>query len=164
MFLLACWVLSLDDSSIKSVPRFNNPTVIRLAGVLLVLLSCIISAINIKRLLSSKPGLILNENGILDCSGLISEIIPWSNITGVNLFEVHNEKMVAIQVINPEKYLEGGNPVKLSLRREYFKICGSPFAITPATLNVDINSLINTLLSNVDKYGKRSNAPTGQMG
>ena len=157
MLFLALWMLFLDDETIKSMPRFNNPMVVHLAGGLGIALCCLISAINIKRLLSNKPGLILNKEGLFDCSGLVSEVIPWPDIIGVNLFEVHNEKMVAIQVANPEKYLKNGNPVKLSLRKEYFKICGSPIAITPASLNVEISNLTNTLISYLSKYGKKSN-------
>src|SRR5262245_60883536 len=47
------------------------------------------------RLMRRKPALVLDDNGITDTASVISSgFIPWSDVTGIRILTIRNQKML----------------------------------------------------------------------
>ena len=70
------------------------------------------------------------------------------------MFEAHKQKILIIEVLSPEKYIEVGNPVKRALLRMSYKMCGSPIALSSNSLNVSFEELEEICNRYLAKYGR----------
>jgi hypothetical protein len=61
--------------------------------------------------------------------------------------------MLVIRVMSPEAYIERGNPLKRSLNRMNFKLCGSPLAISATTLKINFDELVRLCSAYHARYG-----------
>jgi hypothetical protein len=110
-------------------------------------------AVGIKKLFETKAGLIINRRGIHDSSsGVAAGFIPWSDIEGFSMFVIHNQKMVVVKVVDPEKYIAIGGSLRQTLNRANFKLCGSPLAISANTLKIKFDDLLRVLNESHVRY------------
>lgn len=151
---LGLWLSSLDSVAIESSRRFNNPTFVHGIGWLSVVFGVLCGIFGIKKLFDKKPGLVFNATGIIDnSSGICAGLIPWNEISGFDIYEVHKQKMLVILLKNPDKYIEMGNAIKRNLNKVNFKLCGSPIVITSSTLKVNFDGLLKISNEYLAKYG-----------
>jgi len=150
------WMLSLEEAEIVELRRLSNPTLFR--GIAAVALAggalCVYFAI--RKMFDSRPGLVLSAEGILDnSSGVAAGLIPWADITGFTVYEVHRTKMLIVMVRDNEKYLQRGNPVQRALHRANTRMVGSPIAISSSTLKIGFDELC----AEVEAWRARHGAP-----
>ncbi len=152
------WLLSLDAENIRTSSSFrllfNNPTFAYGLGALAILFFGGLGIFLFKKLFDKKPGLIFNESGIVDNASAVSAgFIPWSEVTGSDIFEMAQQKMLIIMVTDPQKYVDRGNPLKRKLNQANYKMCGSPIAISSNALKMDFSELSSIFHQYQQKYG-----------
>ena len=146
---LGVWFLSRDASDIASRDHFNSPAFILGLGIVMVVFfgACVVVAF--WRLISSKPSLELGSEGVR-IFGISSTIfVPWREVDGLSVYEIHRTKMLVLHLTDPEKYIESGSRLRRSLARANFELCGSPIAIASSTVKMgfgEMQSLFETYL------------------
>lgn len=148
--------LSLDEDSIRSQRAFgllfNNPTYVYVVGFLAILLFGLLGLLALRKLFDRKPGLILNSAGITDnASSLSVGLIPWSDVEGVEIFEIQSQKLLIIKVKEPQKYFDRGNSLNRGLNKGGFN--GNPIGISSITLKISIPELADLIDQYQRKYG-----------
>jgi hypothetical protein len=136
------WMLQLDEASIRELRRLSNPTVFRSIGGITLLFAVLVLVFCLRKLFDKRPGLVLSAEGINDnSSGVAAGLIPWSDISGFDVYEIHKQKMLIILVNDPEKYIQRGNPAQRALHRANTKMVGSPISISSTTLKIGFDEL-----------------------
>lgn len=100
-----------------------------------------------KRFLDKRPGLIINNMGVLDNSGLVSAgMVFWTDIVEINKSRVLFTECVLIKVKNPERYV---SVQKNLFKRSWLNIenrrMGSPVNIAANGLNIKYNDLFRII-------------------
>lgn len=150
---LGIWMYQLDAAWIESQRRFNSPLLVHGIGIVSVVFFGFCAAVGIKKLVDTKPGLIFSAAGIVDnSSGASAGLIPWGEIQGFSVFEIKNQKMLVIQLADPQKYVQAGGSMKRALNSMNMKMCGSPIAISSSSLKIDFNDLVSLCDSYHAKY------------
>lgn len=153
--VLGAWLLSLDEATIQSQPLFNNPMLVYGIGLVSIVFFGACGAFGIKKLFDKKAGLVFNSSGVIDnSSGVSAGLIPWSEIVGAEIFEIHKQKTLIIKVRNPQQYIERGGRLKQALNKANYKMCGSPIAITSNALKINFSELLSLFHQYNQKYGK----------
>jgi hypothetical protein len=148
---VGAWILSMDDADILEMRR--NPAFIRGVAWAAVAFGAAGLVFALRKLFDPKPGLVLSSRGIEDHSSAVAAgFIPWGDITGFSVFQVHRTKMVIILVREPEKYIERGGAMKRALNRANMKMTGSPLSISAATLEIKFDELHQLLENYRAKY------------
>ena len=92
------------------------------------------------------PALIVNPDGITDRSTAVSAgFIPWADITGIGSGSMQGQHFIAIQVRDPEKYLNRGNALQRKLKRMNQRSFGMGIAIHTNSLDVETEELLGLL-------------------
>lgn len=152
------WFLFVDEAAIRSGRSFrvfgNDPLIVRAFGVVAVGFFGLCGLYGVKKLFDREPGLIFNESGIIDnASGVAAGFIPWSEVIGTGIFEVHNQKMLIIEVANPQKYVERGGALRRALNKANYKFSGSPVSISANALDIAFPELLSLFDRYLQKYG-----------
>ncbi len=116
-------------------------------NIALAIISGLFATLSIKRLVDKKPGLLINQMGILDNSGLVSAgMVFWSDVVEVNTSKVIFSDCILIKVKNPKRYISNQKNVfkRLWLEHEY-KRTGSPINISISGLQFKFNELFRII-------------------
>lgn len=99
------------------------------------------------KLRDKKPGMVIDENGIIDNSGgLAAGFIPWADIKDFGTIKVMKQQFLVIEVRNPEYYINAQKSVLKKKGMLYnFNHYGSPIAISTNTLKCKLPELITLL-------------------
>lgn len=147
-------MVSLDAAQIETQRRYNDPLFIHGIGWVGIVFFGLCGAVGIKKFFDNKPGLIFSSAGITDNnSGVAAGLIPWSEISGFNIYEIHKQKMLVVLLKNPDKYLEIGSAIKRTLNRANYKMCGSPVVFSPNSLKINFDDLLKISNEYLTKYG-----------
>lgn len=147
-------LLSLDDATIESHRRFNSPLLVHGVALASIVFFGLAGVFGVKKLFDKKPGLVLNSSGVIDnSSGVSAGLIPWAEILGFEIYEIHKQKMLIIKVRNPQQYIERGGAFRRALNKASHKMCGSPIAITSSALKVNFSELVSLFNEYQKKYG-----------
>lgn len=150
------WMLSLDDASIQSQRRFNDPLYVHGLGLVAVVFFGICGLFALKKLFDKKPGLVFNNSGIVDnASSASAGFIPWSEVVGAEVFEIQKQKMLIIMVRNPQEYIARGNSLRRTLNKANYKMVGSPISISSNALEISFSELTSLFSQYQRKYGVR---------
>ena len=106
------------------------------------------------KLWKNEPGLIIDGVGITDySSGIFLGRIPWTEIISVRLEKVVTQKLIVLEVIHPERYLEKAtNFVDRNNLKYNMEQFGTPVLITSSGLHTNINSLFKVISKATDKH------------
>jgi hypothetical protein len=152
------WMLSLDDASIQSRRRFNDPVYVRGLGIVSIVFFGACGLVALKKLFDKRPGLVFNNSGIVDNASSISAgFIPWSEVLGAEIFEIQKQKMLIIKVRNPQEYIARGSSLKRILNKANYKMVGSPIFIPSNALEIKFSELTSLF----DQYQRRYGAGPG---
>jgi hypothetical protein len=149
-------MLSLDEATIRSHRRYNNPMFVHAIGLVGVLFFGLCASVGLKRLFDKKPGLVFNSSGIVDnASEVAAGFIPWSEIVGAKVFEIQKQKTLIIGVRDPQRYIGRGGALRRALNKSNYKMVGSPVAISSNTLKINFSELVSLFDQYQHKYGVR---------
>jgi len=130
------WVWSLADTQIQFSPVF-----VKIISILLLLLCAVLGIYFFVKLFDTKPGLIINENGLFENSGFAGIWIKWSDINGIDTENFKGSSILLILVKNPEEYLNEVNVFKRLMMKTNFNSHGTPLIISPDALKCDFDKL-----------------------
>ncbi|RWY47964.1 STM3941 family protein [Mucilaginibacter gilvus] len=113
----------------------------------------------IKKLFDTKPGLVVNEEGIIDnCSGFSFGFIPWADIEDIYVIEIGRQKLIIVLVNNPEVYINRQtNPLMKKMAAMNYRSYKTPVSITANTLQYDFEELYVLLRAHVEKLNFNRN-------
>lgn len=154
---LGVWLLTLDADVIRSQRKYNDPLFVRIMGVALVALFSIFGAILMKKYFDKKPGLTINSQGIVDnSSGDAVGMVLWTDVVGLKHTKISGQKMLSIEVSNPEKYISRGNLLQKATRRANNKLVGTPVNISANSLKINYDELVGLIgQSYIDNTGNQ---------
>ncbi|WP_121246587.1 STM3941 family protein [Mucilaginibacter phyllosphaerae] len=100
-----------------------------------------------KKFFDTKAGIIINRNGIYDnSSGVSAGFIPWGDISNISTMEISKQKLIMIEVINPEVYINRQtNFIAKKASAINHKMYGSPINISANSLQYKFDDLYYTL-------------------
>jgi hypothetical protein len=155
------WMLSFDAADIRSDRSFgiffNEPLIAHGFGLAAIVFFALCGLYGLKKMFDKKPGLILNESGIVDnASGVAAGFVPWSEVLGIAVYEIHKQKMLIVGVKDPQKYIARGGVLKRMLNRANHNMSGSPITISAAALGIEFPELLALFERYLQKYGGAS--------
>ena len=142
---IGSWMLIAHPQT--SNPIINSPFVKYPSAVLSVVMGILGGYFFFQKLQDKRPALILSSEGITDNSSAISAgFIPWSDITEVTSIKVSGQKMVVIQVHNPEEYIQRQpSSFKQRIMRTNLTRFGTCIAFSPSTVDIKFEDLLSEL-------------------
>jgi hypothetical protein len=162
MTLAGVWFYfaSVGGSLVTTLGRFGPAWMIHALGAAAGLFFGACAVYAIVKSFDGKPGLVLGPTGIVDHSSAVAAgFIPWSDVTGVEIFRFGSQKMLVIRVADLEKYIARGNPLRRALNRANTGMVGSPIAISSNTLRIPFHELREEVSSRFARHGDRARDP-----
>ncbi len=142
------------NAEILASSQSRNPTFIKGIGIISVLFFGFAAYISIKQLVKNKLFLIIDENGIdVNPKKNSSEFINWSNIEGFAELKIQSQKMVLIEVNNPDFWIEKEtNLLRRKMIQYNFNEYGSPFCLSAVSMQINHAELMKILNENLQKH------------
>ena len=149
---IGCWFVI--DPPIIANSFWGNPTKIAITGYASILFFGLCALFFIRKLQSSKPGLIINGKGIVDhSSGISAGVILWSEIVEISVIVVHQQKLIMLYVKEPQSIIDRQESMfKRKLMQLNYKMYGTPVSLTASGLKISFNDLVKIIM---DKFGER---------
>jgi hypothetical protein len=142
-----------DGSFITEMRRFAEPWVFHGLGIVAALFGAAGVVYGILKSRDRKPGLTLSSAGLVDNSSAVAAgFIPWSEVTGLDIFQLHRQQMLVIKVADPGKYIERGSAVKRALNRANAGMVGSPIVISSNALRIPFDELRREVAAYFSRY------------
>lgn len=150
--LLGVWAFSLDAEFILSFRRLNSPLFIHSFGAISALFGGLCGLYAIYRLYGDRRGLAFGSTGIV---GYINSVgfIPWHEIEGAKIINIHRQRVLAINLKEPEKFLKRQGWFKRALLSMNQGLCGTPVAISISPLKASPTELLACFDRYKQKYG-----------
>lgn len=94
------------------------------------------------KLFDGAPGLVLDREGIIDnSSGIAAGRVAWREIRDIRVMSVSGQRLLAVIVDDPEKYLGRGNVLSRLFVTMNYKLYGTPIFISSHSLKVNFYDL-----------------------
>lgn len=120
-----------------------NPYCVKAVGIAGIICFGLCGIVGTVKLFDTKPGLIIDTDGIIDnSSGVSAGRIPWSDVTGITVTNILGQRLLTIAVIDPQKYV------------------GRPINITSNALKIRFDELHRLLIERFEQH-KRASGPKG---
>jgi hypothetical protein len=123
------------------------PSLLSFSGYVCVCSSLILAFDSVKKLVTSKPGFLIDDSGISGYSGsFYFGSVLWAEITDVRIVKILWQKTIVIYVNDPlTRIKKQKNPLlKFPMRVNYFFI-GSPLCITTEALGFKVGDLFEEI-------------------
>jgi hypothetical protein len=147
------FMASDDGSLVTTMGRFVPPWFIHGLGILAVLFGAAGVVFGIRKSFDRKPGLTLSAAGLVDNSSAVAAgFIPWSEVTGLDTFQIQSQRMLVVHVADPAKYIERGPALKRALNRANANMCGSPIVISSNALRIPFDELRKEVAAYASRY------------
>ena len=130
-----------------------NPFIMKFVGIICIVFFGFTLKILIKKLFEKKPGLVIDNIGIIDNStGLSARHIKWKNIIGFKKFNLLIIQFIAV-IVDDEYLNEYYNKYKWYkfIAKLDHKMAGSPFQIYTSVLKCKQKILFNILQEKLKK-------------
>ncbi|MGZ5255260.1 MAG: STM3941 family protein [Flavitalea sp.] len=126
---------------------WGNPTRLMIIGYASILFFGICTIALAKKLPDTKPGLIIDNKYLFDNSSALSVgEIPWEDIEHISVMEVQKQKMLMVEVRNPEEYIDRQpNFLKRKAMTMNYRMYGTPISITTNGLKIPFPELLDLL-------------------
>lgn len=112
------------------------------------------------KLFDSKPGLIIDKDGIYDnSSAAAGHLIEWEIITGLRVGQVMSTKFMLIDIENPEEFMERASGIKKKLMWGTYKMYGTPTSISSSVLSCDFDELFQIINERLNAKPRRGVIP-----
>ena len=151
---LGAWLFSLEPAEIVT-HMHRSPLYVHGIGLACILFFGFAGIAGFRKLFAKGPGLVLNSSGIVyNPKDTAEGFIPWTDISGAEVFEVRRTKMLVVKLKDPQKYIERGSSLKQTLSKASYNMCGSPISINSGTLKMSFAELLSTFNQYHQKYGQ----------
>jgi uncharacterized membrane protein YobD (UPF0266 family) len=128
-------------------PIMRNPKVIFISGLASILFFGLCFPFMVKKLGDKSPGLVISDQGIFDnSSGVSAGQISWKDIDDILVIKIHRQRMIILQVNNPQDYIERQTSTfKRKMMTINYKIYGTPLSMTSNGLKISFDELFAIL-------------------
>ena len=128
---------------VSSFSDRQNPYVIQGIGIASVFIFSFLLFMFIRRIMSSRAGLLIDEKGITDHSSEISVgLIEWEDITGIRKRELMGSKVLLIDVRDPQKYISRSEgKIQRNLLSSNLSSFRTPISISSNSLQIRFHEL-----------------------
>lgn len=111
----------------------------------------------LKKLTDKKPGLTINDKGIIEnTNGISIQMVEWKDITDIEGINVSGQKLIVVKVKKPQKYVDkASNNAQKRLLRLNVRQYGTPIFITANSLQMGFEEVLGLLNAEFDKRKKR---------
>jgi hypothetical protein len=150
------WLDAADIvASLPAAHPAKSLILVRGVGLASIIFFGLCAVLALRKLFDRKPDLILNSSGVVDNSSYVSAgFIPWGEILGAEVLEIHKQKMLIVRIRDPQKYIERGGWIRQRVDHANYKLCDSPIAIVSNALKIRFPELLSTFQRYHQKYGK----------
>ena len=134
--------------------RSRSPIFLKGIGIISVLFFGIGIYVSIKQLVQDQLLLVIDKEGInVNPRKSTSKIIEWKNIDGFSELKIQSQKLVIIQVNNPDYWIEDeNNRIRKKLMTFNLNNYGSPFNLSANSMQMNYVELMRVLNDNLNKY------------
>ena len=131
---------------------FGNPTFILVMSIASIVFFGLCAFYIGRKLPDNRPGLIIDSIGLTDNASAISAgQILWSDIENISVLEIQRQKLIMLEVKNPQHYIDRQPSVfKKKLMQMNFNSYGTPLSITSNSLQIQFDELLNLLHQNLN--------------
>ncbi|MDF1816843.1 MAG: hypothetical protein P1V20_31865 [Verrucomicrobiales bacterium] len=147
-FVVLCYWMGFYEDG----PGRGNPVImlVAIAGLIIFAGSGLYGT---AKLFDQKPGFVIDELGFIDnSSGIAAGRVPWDDIVGLRETLVSGQRMITVDVIDPEKYIEQGGFLKAKLNSANINMTGSAINISANTLAIKHAELWQLLADGMDEF------------
>jgi hypothetical protein len=122
-------------------------TFLMVLGLVAILFFGGIALLIIRKLFDSRPGLIINEQGISDNSGGLSiGQILWEDIEDIQELKIQRQRLILLLVKNPQDYIDRqSSSWKRKLMAMNYRQYGTPISISTNGLKISFAELLAML-------------------
>lgn len=124
-------------------------TFLMVLGLVSILFFGGIAILVIRKLFDSRPGLIINEQGLNDNSGGLSlGQILWQDIEDISVLQIQRQRLILVLVNNPQDYIDRQSKGwKRKLMAINYRQYGTPISISANGLKISFDELLKLLKS-----------------
>lgn len=154
-FVLFGWLMVLNPEYFTSV-FFRSLIMIKIVGISSIGFFGLCFVFIIKKLVDKRPGLIIDEYGIINNTTIASfGLIKWQEITRIAVGQVASTKFLILHTNNPFKFINMNKSFfeKRSVSMNY-RIYGSPISIVSNSLKISFSDLEALIRVEFEKYKK----------
>jgi hypothetical protein len=109
--LVSIWLISFADNQHR-----HSQTLVKVAGYVGLIFFGLCGLYIFYKLFDTKPGLVIDDKGILDNSSAASgHIIKWNRIVGLRIGQVKSTKFILIDLVDPEQFLNEASGITKTL-------------------------------------------------
>ncbi|WP_392561918.1 STM3941 family protein [Orbus sturtevantii] len=127
----------------------STPSYTVLIGILAVFVFGIFAILGIKSLLTKAGDLIINNKGIILPK---VALIEWADITGFRVIKIQGTKLILIDLIDAEKYLNKLNKLAQFCAAKSLQLYGAAFSISSNSLKCKFSYLEQALQDKLREY------------
>ena len=139
------FVFFSDDSLFPSYPIVQI-----IVGIISILFFGFVTIIIFRKIFGKKPGLIIDNTGIMDNStGFSAKHIKWENIIGIKSFNIVIIKFIIVIINNPKEYFK-----RYKIGRLDYIMTGSPINIYTNVLKCKHKVLVDILRNELESRKK----------
>lgn len=144
------WFILKPSDFVNFITRSQN--IVFIAGILGLIVFGLGSVLLFFKLFDNKPGLIINEKGIIDNSSSSSiGFIKWSDITKISQKKVVSTKFLLVEIRNPQEYIEKAHQIKKFLLKQNLNTYGTPITLTSVGLQCSFEELEQLILESYNQ-------------
>ncbi|MEO0474285.1 MAG: STM3941 family protein [Bacteroidota bacterium] len=135
----------------------HNPYVIKTIGVASVLIFSMLLILLIRRIISGKNGLWIDEKGITDHSNEVSVgLIKWTDIIGFRKKELMATKVLLVDVHDPQKFIaRAERRIQKNLLKSNLKSFQTPISLSANSLQIKFDELEAIVWEQFQYYQER---------
>ena len=132
---------------------FGNKILVLITGVAAVLFFGMAAVMFLRKMQDRMPGLIVDSEGLIDNSSAVSAgRIAWKDINGLSVIEIQRQKLIMIEVSNPEEYIDRQTSgFKKRIMKMNMSAYGTPISISSNTLIISFDKLMDLLNDGLNK-------------
>jgi hypothetical protein len=135
------WMIDVADSQHR-----YPPTLLSVTGYSSIIFFGAAGLYVFYKLFDSKPGLIIDKEGIHDNSnGSSAQLIKWEQIKGLKIEQVMSTKFILIDIHDPEGFMEKTGGLTKRLMKGNYKMYGTPISIISNSLNCNTDHLFKII-------------------
>jgi hypothetical protein len=100
-----------------------------------------------------RPALMIDREGIVDNSSAVcAGRVPWRDIVDIRVSEIAGQRVLTIDVCDPQRYLERGGAMRRWLTAANTRLVGGPVNISASALGVRFDELVNLLVEALARH------------
>jgi glucan phosphoethanolaminetransferase (alkaline phosphatase superfamily) len=127
---------------ISETQSYYPPAFIKIVSIVSIAFFGICLIFLVFKLFDNKPGLVIDSSGITDNSSITAiGFIPWDTITSIKTIEVYQQKIIAIEVKNPNHLIEKQSDLKKFWLKQNCNSFATPICINTNSLKIKFDEL-----------------------